>query len=295
MRQQRTVNFKHLFLSNIVTLVILASAFFAYQVIAVPNSEEKALSDSIDVLSYQGSLVDSNGDSISGIYDMTFRLYSDIDGTNQRWIETHEGENEVIVDSGLFDVTLGRLNPIPATVWNEPELYLGIQIGEDDEMRPLEEINLLPPQIATGSLDASVLKPNTMSGDPFPTYYFGMSLDYVLFVNNHITGEYSDIEVSSCPVDGTWCCNAEDTICVNRSSSGEDQLAIRMEETHSVACWLVHQEDDKPYRSSGISYSTDIGNESPFVNPGGVFYLSRAGTGDYPIATNSGYQVVCFN
>ena len=42
-------------------------------------------------------------------------------------------------------------------MWNESELYLGIQIGDDDEMRPLEEINLLPPQIASNSLDANVL------------------------------------------------------------------------------------------------------------------------------------------
>ena len=163
MRQHRTVTFKHVIMINLATIVILASIFFAYQVIAVPNSEEKALSDSIDVLSYQGSLVDSNGDPISGTFDMSFRFYGDIDGTNQCWIETHVGENAVPVDSGLFDVTLGRLNPIPASVWNESELYLGIQIGEDDEMRPLEEINLLPPQIAPNSLDADVLLNGSIS------------------------------------------------------------------------------------------------------------------------------------
>jgi len=165
MRQNRTVTFKQVLMINCISIVILASSFFAYQVIAKPSLEERALSDSINVLSYQGTLVDENGSPVTGTYDMIFRFYSDVDGTNQLWMETHADENIVPVEAGLFSATLGRLNTIPASIWNEPTLYLGIQIGEDDEMRPLEEINLLPPQIATNSLDADVLLNGSISSE----------------------------------------------------------------------------------------------------------------------------------
>ena len=62
MLQNRIVTFKQVLMINFATVVILTSVFFAYQVIATPNSANTALSDSIDVLSYQGTLVDSNGD-----------------------------------------------------------------------------------------------------------------------------------------------------------------------------------------------------------------------------------------
>ena len=295
MKERKNITYRQALLLNVLSVIIVISAILAYQVIAAPNNDVASSTLSLESLSYQGTLIDNAGNPVSGNQGMTFRMYDSVTGGTLLWEEGHSGSNAVPIIDGLFNVLLGSLKPIPDSVWQESDLYLGIQIDGENEMIPRELVNLLPPQIATGSLDSNVLKSNTMSSGPFPSYYFGMNTEYTLFVNNHVTGEHTEINASSCPVNNTWCCNAEDTICINRSSSGVDRLAVRMQESHSVACWLVHQEDDNPSRSEGISYATDWGNDSsPFVS-GSVFYFSREGDGNYPIATNSGYLIVCFN
>jgi hypothetical protein len=287
------ITLKQLILSHLVLVLVLASAFLTYRALAAPEGAPDAQSSGMDVLAYQGTLVDAGGDTVDGAQAMTFRIYNHPTEGGALWAEAHTGANAVPVQNGLFNVTLGSLNPIPDSVWTETELYLGVQVGGDPEMTPREAIHLLPPRIEAGSLDAAVLKDNTLGNGPFPSYAFGMNLENLIYLNNHIAGTHTELVATDCPVDGGWCCNAADTICLSRLSSDPDLIAFRMEESHSEACWLVHQEDDHPNRSAGISYATDMGNESPFSASGGVFYLSQEYSNHIPIARNAAYQILC--
>ena len=157
------VSVKQVILINLLTLVVLASAFMVYRVVALPDNSLKSALSSPEVLSYQGTLMDTEGSPISGTKDIIFRVYNSPTDLTALWEESHTGTNAVEVQSGLFDVLLGSLVPIPESVWNETELYLGIQIGTDQEMAPREIINLMPLQIAPNSLDADVLLNGSIS------------------------------------------------------------------------------------------------------------------------------------
>ena len=160
---KKLVSLKQVILINLLTLVVIGSALMVYKVVALPDNSLKSAIASPEVLSYQGTLMDSEGSPVSGTKDIVFRIYNSPSGITPIWEESHNGSNVVEIQSGLFDVLLGSLTPIPASAWNETELYLGIQVGSDSEMSPREAINLLPPQIASNSLDADVLLNGSIS------------------------------------------------------------------------------------------------------------------------------------
>jgi hypothetical protein len=178
---EKSIRFKHLLLSNMILVITIFSGLFVYRAVAAPDNTPATPNMSMDVLSYQGTLVDNSGNPVTGDQDMTFRIYNHATDPTPLWEEAHTGANAVPVQNGLFNVMLGSLNPIPDSVWDEAELYLGIQIGTEGEMTPREVINLLPPQIAPGSLDPDVLVPQSLSLDAFPHYGFTYNAQGIVY------------------------------------------------------------------------------------------------------------------
>lgn len=84
-------------------------------------------------ISYQGFLADSGGVPLNDTVSLTFTLWDDSTGGTDHWTETHPA---VIVDSGRFSVLLGELNSIPASLFKQYDLYLGIAVNGDPEMTP---------------------------------------------------------------------------------------------------------------------------------------------------------------
>jgi hypothetical protein len=292
----------HIFqiLLNAATILIVAVMLLASRALAAPGGAPASPSLSMDVLAYQGTLVDAGGDPVDGAREMTFRIYNHPTEEGALWAEAHTESNAVPVQNGLFNVTLGSLTPIPDSVWIEDALYLGIQIGSDPEMSPREAIHLLPPRIESGSLDADALKPATMGHEPFASYRFSFgNADSDIVFENTLTGAVTTLTPGDCPVNDAWCCNGEDTVCVRRNPGGEDVLGVRMEESHSLRCWLVHDDDDQPGKSTGISTATDGGTGlgdvwSPFYHDSGNgFFFMREGENDLPLGTYTNYWVLC--
>jgi len=60
------------------------------------------------LISYQGKLLDSSGDPITGEVTITFQLWTSETGGELVWSETH---NVIPTSDGLYDVILGSLNP----------------------------------------------------------------------------------------------------------------------------------------------------------------------------------------
>jgi hypothetical protein len=290
---KKTITTKQLILSNAISMLIIISLFFTYQAVAAPNNAPAAPNMSMDVLSYQGTLVDSSGSPVTGNQDITLRIYNHATDPTPLWEEAHTGTNAVPVQNGLFNVMLGSLNPIPDSVWYEAELYLGIQVGTEDEMTPRELINLLPPKIAPGSLDANVLRNQSMPLDVFSFYTFETYQGEITLDNNNSGARYA-LAIDSCTVWDTWCCNPEDTICLYKSTTNPSQVAFKLESDHSYSCWLVHHEDDSAMNSREISYATDGGNQSPFVEPEKTFFFMRENTDENPLVSAARYQIVCF-
>ncbi len=141
--KHRLSRYTRYFIPNIGTLVLIALMLFVYRVSAAPGSPPTALDATPGTISYQGMLNDAAGQPINGSAGMTFRLYDTPTGATSAalWTEAHTGANTVPVSNGLFNVLLGSLDPIPASVWSNAAVYLGVQVGGDTEMTPREIVS----------------------------------------------------------------------------------------------------------------------------------------------------------
>jgi hypothetical protein len=85
------------------------------------------------LINYQGMLTDNGGNPLNGSYDLTFSIYSVSTGGTNIWTESHSG---IVVEDGLFSIMLGSDTPIPSSVFEGAERYLGIKVGADPELTP---------------------------------------------------------------------------------------------------------------------------------------------------------------
>jgi hypothetical protein len=110
-------------------------------------------------LSYQGRLLDSDGNPVDGTRTMTFRLYSQAAGGDPLWSQTH---NSIPVESGYFSVALD----VDAGLFDGQELWLGVQVeGDPLELEPRQPmlpapyaLSLRPGASVRGALDEPVIQ-----------------------------------------------------------------------------------------------------------------------------------------
>jgi len=94
-------------------------------------------SQSKDVISYQGRLLDDTGMPFAGdTVSMTFSIYDGETAGAGLWSESQVVE----VEDGIYNVRLGEVTPIPDDLFNGAERWLGIQVGADPEMTPRKKI-----------------------------------------------------------------------------------------------------------------------------------------------------------
>jgi hypothetical protein len=96
-----------------------------------------ALADVPGLISYQGTLTDDSGVALDTTVSMTFTIYNDSTGPNFLWTET---QSSVVVNHGLFNVLLGRVNPIPGTVFDWLTCWLSVRVGSDPALQPRQRI-----------------------------------------------------------------------------------------------------------------------------------------------------------
>lgn len=149
------------FIPNIGTLILMALLLFAYRASAapaldpvapppptLPQTTPTAPDATPGTISYQCMLTDAAGKPISGNTDITFGLYAVPTGGSALWSEAHISANAVPVTNGLCQVLLGSLTPIPASVWSNATIYLGVQVGNDAEMSPREIVSPVGPAMS---------------------------------------------------------------------------------------------------------------------------------------------------
>ncbi|UCB52294.1 MAG: hypothetical protein JSV10_09965 [Candidatus Zixiibacteriota bacterium] len=88
-----------------------------------------------DSINYQGKLTTASGGCVNDTVQMTFTIYTDESGTVSEWSET---QTAVEVKEGIFNVLLGSVNPLPASIFDGAAKYLGVQVESDPEMTPLK-------------------------------------------------------------------------------------------------------------------------------------------------------------
>lgn len=134
------------------------------------------------LIPYQGRVLDSSEQPLTGNYRLRVALYSTPTGGSALWSEV---QTTVAFQQGLFHLLLGSSTPIPQTVITQNSLlYLGITIGDDSEMTPRVQLGSVPyaiqaqtvtdgavtsEKIADGAITADKLAPTLQVGVPAGT------------------------------------------------------------------------------------------------------------------------------
>ena len=113
----------------VLSLVLLSTPALAGQDDLITAGNPMSRGSKADVpglISYQGTLTDSDGVALNSMVSITFTIYTDSIGGADVWTET---QPLVEVHDGLFNVLLGRVNAIPDMVSSSRcPLWIFIQI-----------------------------------------------------------------------------------------------------------------------------------------------------------------------
>lgn len=95
-------------------------------------------------LTHQGRLFKAglgwDSKPVDGPLTVTFRLYSQAEGGDSVWMEAHE----VTFDDGYYSVHLGETTPLDEAIDGAEPRYLGITVGDDEEMSPRAAMGSVP-------------------------------------------------------------------------------------------------------------------------------------------------------
>lgn len=131
--------------SLVPTILVVAALLFANRAGALAFLGPAAPATSATTIPYQGRLANASGQPITDMKPMTFRLWDVGSGGTPLWTEAWSGPNSVRVSDGLFNVMLGSVTPIPASVVaSNATLWLGITVGADSEMAPRVQLGTVP-------------------------------------------------------------------------------------------------------------------------------------------------------
>jgi len=109
-------------------------------------------------MSYQGIVIDGAGKFISdGAHNIALNLYDNIGSSTPIYTENHIG---VVFVKGLFNVIIGSITPIPATVIFDRGYFLGVSVDGGAEMNPRTPLSAAPYALHAAIADqASSLAP----------------------------------------------------------------------------------------------------------------------------------------
>ena len=108
--------------------------------VKAPSLESSAASVP-QIMNYQGYAKDPEGNPLNGSHTMTFRIYPDVVGGSALWEEQLQN---VTVRAGDFSVLLGDSTPLPETLFDEPDRFIGVTIDANHEMVPRQRFASVP-------------------------------------------------------------------------------------------------------------------------------------------------------
>ncbi|MDP4198205.1 MAG: hypothetical protein Q8922_04785 [Bacteroidota bacterium] len=120
-------------------------------------------------ISYQGVLRMADGSpATDNDYQVTIRLYSDEAGTQEVWRDSYVTRTT----GGVFTIALGSGSiPLPEAPMLDRPLWLGAQVGDGEEMRPLAPLsatayalNVADKSISESKISADYIKSVTLNG-----------------------------------------------------------------------------------------------------------------------------------
>jgi hypothetical protein len=106
----------------------------------LPNDPGSYPAPPAHLINYQGRLTDNVGVAVSDTVDMTFRIFEVLAGGTELWSET---QNDVVVMAGIYEVLLGGVTELDASVFNNSPLYLEVEVN-GEALSPRARITSVP-------------------------------------------------------------------------------------------------------------------------------------------------------
>ncbi|MBN2058087.1 MAG: hypothetical protein JW782_04780 [Candidatus Saganbacteria bacterium] len=223
-------------------------------------------------ISYQGILKDSAGSPLTGSYSMTFTLYDAASGGTSVWTETQS----VSVEAGLYNIQLGSVSTLSASVFNGSTRYLGVKVGSDAEMTPRVVMVTVPYAYRAAIADTALTSSTTVDADTVdgfhasqtPTANTILPLNSSGFITLLTSGNAAAYLSTSADNSTTISCQANGTGEVHNIAGS---FSAKGNNSYGVSA----QVDDG--NSTGV-YGYAANNGTSTTNYGGHF-ISNGGTG----------------
>lgn len=104
-------------------------------------SAETAVANIPNAFSYQGTLRRANGDLANGAFTIILNIYDVVTGGTALHSETFPN---VVVRNGNFGVVVGDAAALPAGLFDNANLYIGLTVAPDAEMLPRQRLFPVP-------------------------------------------------------------------------------------------------------------------------------------------------------
>ena len=132
-------------LKSILAIAVVAALVIGFtwgSLIGTTSSSPDEPESIPSIINYQGTLLDPDygfpvGD---GEYTFVFSIYEAATDGVPLWQETQT----VSVSEGLFSVLLGSVNPLTDNLFSDRERYLGVKVGDNEEMSPRQQLSSVP-------------------------------------------------------------------------------------------------------------------------------------------------------
>ncbi len=114
-------------------------------------------------LHHQGRIVDKNTGPLSGVQQVTFKIYDSQNATNAIWSETVS----TTFENGYYSVQLGLVTPLSVDIFKKNKsLFLGVTVGSGSELKPRISLASVPyailahtaENLSGGIVDAKTIK-----------------------------------------------------------------------------------------------------------------------------------------
>jgi hypothetical protein len=219
-------------------------------------------------INYQGYLKDSDGNPVTGEYQIEFLIYDQEETGTAIWNEIHS----VTITDGLFNVLLGSINPLPGSTFIEESRYLALKVNEEPEMSVRKEFTSVAYAFKSGNSDSL----NGYKSDDFVKVGLANAVTKEMVEDNFISslnnvendgGNIDLLAGSNISIDADNASNRI-TISANGGEVGEsDNLGnhIATQNVQTNYNWISCDGDDE-----GI-YISDNGNVSFGLNRTNLF------------------------
>ena len=99
---------------------------------------------------------------LEGNFSLRIRLYSSADRDRLLFEEVHR---DVEFEQGLYAISVGSINPLPANIFHADDVFMGIAIGDAAELEPLLPINKVPAAMVADTVlnVTGNIRPDTVS------------------------------------------------------------------------------------------------------------------------------------